>query len=131
MGMYQKCYFCVGIDININLITCEDKIVILSILQSYVLHWYYTYLLHTVMNITEVTIHQNLYCPGMRKYVCKEVKHCDTFQDTKQSNIKHGKLTAKEAEEIPRNKLCMDIIFPYAIRRKVHKEKLNIKPLPQ
>ena len=29
MGTYQKDYFCGVINININLITCEDKIVIL------------------------------------------------------------------------------------------------------
>ena len=38
-GMYHKSVFCEGINIGINLIMCEDKIVITSILQSYVLHW--------------------------------------------------------------------------------------------
>ena len=31
---------------SFNLITCEDEIYILLILQSYVFNWYYTYLLH-------------------------------------------------------------------------------------
>ena len=45
-GAYQKVSFRGGININLNLIICEDKIVIPSILQSYVLHWYHTYLLY-------------------------------------------------------------------------------------
>ena len=49
------------INIYINLITCEDKIVIPTIIQSYVLHWYHTYLLHTVMDRTEAMILHNLY----------------------------------------------------------------------
>ena len=31
---------------------------------------------------------------------------------------KYGKLPAKEAEEIPRNKICVDIIGPYSLRHK-------------
>ena len=33
----------------------EDNTVILSIIQSYVLHWYHKYLLHPRMDITEAT----------------------------------------------------------------------------
>ena len=38
-GTYYKGSFCGGIHIDIDLIMCEDKIVITLILQSYVLHW--------------------------------------------------------------------------------------------
>ena len=38
-GTFQKGYFCGVININLNLITCEDNIVIPSIIQSYILHW--------------------------------------------------------------------------------------------
>ena len=37
---------------------CEDNIVILSILPSYVLHWYHMCLLHPVMNRKESMICQ-------------------------------------------------------------------------
>ena len=66
--------------INLNLITCEDNIVIPLILQSYVLHWYHTYPLHTRMDRTELTICQNFYWPGIRKDVRKKVNICNTFQ---------------------------------------------------
>ena len=53
MGTYQEGSFCEGSNININLIICEDNIVIPSILQSYTLHWYHIYILHPVMDRTE------------------------------------------------------------------------------
>ena len=40
---------------------------------------------------------------------------------------KYGKLPAKLAEEIPRNKLYVDIIGPYIIRRNSNKDNLNLK----
>ena len=48
---YHKSSFCSGINIDINLIMCEDKIVITSIFQSYVLHWYHKHIFHTGMDI--------------------------------------------------------------------------------
>ena len=61
MGTYHKGYFYGGSNINLNLITCEDKIVIPSILQSYVLNWYNTYLLNPGMDRTEAMICQKFY----------------------------------------------------------------------
>ena len=52
IGTYQTVYSCGGINININLIMCKDNIVILSILQSCVLHWHHTHLLRPRMDIT-------------------------------------------------------------------------------
>ena len=39
----------------------------------------------------------------------------------------YGKLPAKLAEEIPRNKLFVDLIGPYVIIRKCKEEKLHLK----
>ena len=59
VGTYQKRFFCGGSNIYLNLITCNDNIVILSILQSYVLRWYHIYLLHPGMDGTEAIIFQH------------------------------------------------------------------------
>ena len=67
------------------------------------------------MNRMEAMIFQHLYWPGIRKSVWKEGNNCDTCQRTKRSNIKYGKLTSKEAEEIPQNKLCVYLIGSYII----------------
>ena len=56
-----------------------------------------------------------------------EVSNCDSSQRTKRSNKIYGKLPAKFAEEIPWNKLCVNLIGTYGIRHKVKKEKLHIK----
>ena len=82
MAKYENCIyktssFCGGSNIHLNLITCEDKIVIMSILKTYVLHWYYMYLLHPGMY---------LYWPGIRKPARKELINCDTCQHKKRSN---------------------------------------------
>ena len=60
MCTYQKGYFRGGSNININIITCEDKIFTPSMPQSYVLYWYHTYLLHPGMDRTEAMICQHL-----------------------------------------------------------------------
>ena len=95
---YQKGSFCGGSKFYLKLVTCKDKIVILSKLQRYVLHWYHTYLLHTGMNRTEAMISQHLYWPEIRDAVRKEVTNCDTCQCTKRPNKKYGELPSKLAE---------------------------------
>ena len=64
---------------------CEDKIVIPSIIQSYILHWYHKNLLHPVIYITESMIFQYLYWPGITRAVWKEETNYDTYQ---RKNIK-------------------------------------------
>ena len=46
-GTYLAGSFHGGSNNDLSLIACEDNIFILSILQSDVLHWYHTYLLHS------------------------------------------------------------------------------------
>ena len=67
------------------------------------------------MDRTEATIRQYLYWPDIRDAVWKEVTNGDTCQHTKRSNKKYGKLPAKLAEEIPRNKISVDLIGTYII----------------
>ena len=118
MGTYQKDSFCGGSIINLNLIRCYDKIFILWRFQSYVLHWYHTYLLHSGMDRTEAIICQHLYWPIIRKAVRKELSNSDIFQRTKWSNIKYAKLPSKKDVETPCKTICVYIIGPYVIRRK-------------
>ena len=99
----------------------------MSKIQSYVLHWYHTYLLHPEMDRTEVMILQHLYWPDIRNSVRREVTNCETWQRTKRSNIKYGTSPAKLDEEIPWNKLCVYLIGPYVIIRKVSKGNLHLK----
>ena len=79
------------------------------------------------MDRTEAMILQHLYQPNIRYAIRKEVTTCDTFQRTKLSNKKYRKLPAKLSEEIPWNKLCVDLIVPYILLQKGKRENLNIK----
>ena len=85
-GTYHKGCFCEVSNIDLKLIACKDKIIILSILQSYVVHWYHAYLLHPGTDRTEAMICQPFYWTHIRDAVWKEGSNCDTFQHTKQSN---------------------------------------------
>ena len=61
-GTYHKGY---SVEVVIfSLIMCKDKIVIPSKLQSYVLNWYHTYILHPGMDKTEDMIIQH--CNGLK-----------------------------------------------------------------
>ena len=109
--------------ISLNLITCEDKIIITSILQIYVLNWYNMYLLYPGIDRTQKTIFQHLYWSGIREAFQKKATNCGTCQGKKQK--KNGKLPSKESEQIPFNKLCVYITSTYIIRTKGQKENLN------
>ena len=84
IGTYHKVSFCGRSNIQLNLIMCKDNIIIPSILQSYILHWYHIYRLHPVIDRMEAIIHQHFYWLGIRDTIRKEVTNCDTCQSKKQ-----------------------------------------------
>ena len=81
------------------------------------------------MYITEDMILQHLYWNGIRDTVMKELTNYDKCQHKKHSNKKYGKLPAKGSEKIPWNKLCVDLIGPYIIKRKGYTENLNLRAI--
>ena len=54
----------------------------------------------------------------MREHITKFVQTCSTCQKNKRKHKKYGHLPPKEAEAQPWDKLCIDLIGPYTIRRK-------------
>ena len=48
---------------------------------------------------------------------------CRICQFTKRKSIKYGKLPAKEAETVPWDMLCVDLIGPYKIQSTKKKDK--------
>ena len=79
------------------------------------------------MDRTEAMLCKYLYWPDIRDVVRREVSNCDTCQRTKRSNKKYGKLPSRLAEEIPWNKICVDLIGSHVIRHKGKKENLHLK----
>jgi hypothetical protein len=80
--------------------------------------WYHTTLCHPGINRTEETIGQHLWWPKMRSHITNYVQKCPLCQRNKRRQKKYGLLPPKEAEAIPWDKLCVDLIGPYTIRRK-------------
>ena len=105
-----------------SLVCYKDKIVIPQKLQRHVIMWYHTTLCHPGINRTEETIGQHLWWNGMREQITRYVKTCPSCQRNKRKQKKYGLLPAKEAESIPWDKLCVDLIGPYKIRRKGKKD---------
>ena len=108
---------------KVRMLIChDDKIVVPKILQKYVVQWYHNYLLHPGAVRTEETIRQHLYWPDLRVDVRQYIKTCDTCQRFKKQQKKYGHLPAKDAEAVPWDRLCVDLIGPYTIKRKDGKE---------
>ena len=101
-----------------TLICYRDKIVIPQLLQRHVINWYHTMLCHPGINRTEESIGQHLWWPKMRAQITNYVRSCPTCQKSKRRQKKYGHLPEKEAEATPWDKMCIDLIGPYKIRRK-------------
>ena len=88
-----------------------------KVLRKYVVNWYHKYLLHTGTEQTSSTISQQYYWPHLRGDICTHIKVCNICQKNKKQNLKYVKLPAKEAEAIPWDRLSVDLVGPYKIRR--------------
>ena len=71
---------------DLSLITCEYKIVIPSIVQCFVLHWYHIYLLHPGVDRTEAMILQHFTCQGL------EMSHGRKYKIVTLTNVQNDKI---------------------------------------
>ena len=101
-----------------TLVCNKEKIVVPKKITQHVVDWYHTVLCHPGINRTEESISQHLFWPKMREQITNYVKSCPTCQKNKRKVLKFGWLPPKEAESQPWDKLCIDLIGPYKIRRK-------------
>ena len=101
-----------------NVLTNNNKIIVPLSLQQRTMEWYHDMLCHPGIRRMEETLRQHYWWPKMREAVKEYVKTCAICQRTKRKTIKYGKLPPKEAEAQPWDKLCIDLIGPYKIRRK-------------
>jgi cleavage and polyadenylation specificity factor subunit 1 len=105
-----------------SLVCHNNKIVIPGLLQKHVIMWYHTTLCHPGINRTEESIGQHLWWPKMRSHITNYVQKCPLCQRNKRRQKKYGLLPPKLAEATPWDKLCVDLIGPYTIRRKGSKD---------
>ena len=100
-----------------------------TILQNYVVNWYHKYLLRPGTERTEATISQHYYRPYLWGDIYTHIKVCNTCQKNKKKNLRYVKLPAKEAEAILWDRLSVDLIVLYNIRREGHDYPLILKSL--
>ena len=81
------------------------------------MEWYHTTLCHPGETRTEQTIRQHFTWTRLRQDVAHICGRCHTCQITKKAKKKYGHLPPKEAEAEPWEKLCVDLIGPYTIKR--------------
>ena len=103
-----------------QLICFKERIYVPKALRQHVVDWYHTYLMHPGETRMEETIAQHLYWPNIRDIVKKKVRSCPNCQKAKLKRLKYGQLPPKDVstESQPWQKLCVDTIGPYQIRRK-------------
>ena len=102
-------------DQSYDLFTKDGKIVVPRVLQKKGVEFYHRLLMHPGETRTELTMAQHFTWKGMRKTVEQVCKNCTSCQLTKPRLRKLGHLPPKEAEVIPWETVCIDLIGPYKI----------------
>ena len=97
--------------------SADEKIVVPAELQKAITQWYHTTLSHPGETRTEATIKQNFYWKNLRQTVHEVCTKCPTCQRTKRSSKKYGHVPEKLAEVTPWEKLCVDLIGPYSMKK--------------
>ena len=105
-----------------NIIHYHDKIVVPTTLRERMLKWYHETLMHPGINRTEQTIRQHFTWPKLHEDVERVCKRCRTCQLTKKTKIKYGQLPPKQAEAMPWDTLCIDLIGPYTVKERGNKK---------
>ena len=124
-SLYKETLISFG-DKKFNIITKDNKIVLPKALQHKAVQWYHVALMHPGETRTELTMSQHYTWIGMRNTVQNVCQRCPTCQLTKYKTQQYGHLPPKEAETIPWERLCIDLIGPYTIGSKRNKDECTL-----
>lgn len=102
---------------DVELICYKGKIAIPSNLQLRIAQWYHVYLAHPGETRTELTLRQHFHWTNLRQTVHKVCHTCAVCQKEKKTHKKYGHLPEKTAEATPWEKLCVDLVGPYNMKR--------------
>ena len=111
---YSKQSFARG-DKTYDLVVKENKIVLPKALQKRATEWYHAVLMHPGETRTELTMGQHFTWKKMRSTVQHVCQHCKACQLNKPKLRKLGHLPPKIPEEIPWERLCIDLVGPYTV----------------
>ena len=98
------------------LVKDKSRLVIPKVLQAKALQWYHHYLQHPGETRLEETLVAVMYWPGLRADVRRHVKSCNRCQLGKRRKRKYGHVPSKIADQVPWQKVCVDLIGPYTIK---------------
>ena len=125
---YEDTVFPSG-DKDYTLVTRGGKICLPKALQKRAVEWYHEVLMHPGETRTELTIGQHYCWKGMRNTVQAVCSKCQQCQMHKKDLRKLGHLPPKTQEEIPWERLCIDLIGPYTIgqAKKIKKDGKTVE----
>jgi hypothetical protein len=112
---------------TVRLLCFKDKIVIPTSLTKQIVQLYHYLLCHPGINRTEETIGQHFYWPKMRDQITNDILTCTICQTQKKQSKTYGLIPEKEAEAMPWDRLCINLIGLYYI--KSNKKGVNTPPL--
>ena len=75
--------------------------------------WYHNALCHPGETCTELSIAQHFYPKNLRKIIHEVCSKCKACQFLTRNNKQYKKIPPKEAESIPWDILCVDLIGQY------------------
>ena len=99
-----------------KLVYYDNKIVVPTSLRKRMLNWYHDVLMHPGVTRLLLTIKQHFTWPNIMRDVEKFCASCHTCQLAKKTKKKYGHLPPKQAEAIPWDTLCIDLIGPYVVK---------------
>jgi hypothetical protein len=105
-----------------EVIETNGKIVVPIGLRKRFLNWYHDTLMHPGITRMTKTIRMHYTWPKLDSDVERFCKRCHTCQLTKKTKKKYGHLPPKEAEVIPWDTLCIDLIGPYTVKERGKKQ---------
>ena len=110
-----------------DLVVREDKIVLPKALQKRATEWYHAVLtMHPGETRTELTMGQHFTWSKMCSTVQQVCQCCKACQLNKPKLRKLGHLPPKIPEEIPSERLCIDLVGPYTIGDKKKKNEATL-----
>ena len=98
------------------LVKDKSRLVIPKVLQARAVQWYHHYLQHPGISRLEETLVAVMYWSGLRADVRRHVKSCERCQKGKRRTRQYGHVPPKIADQIPWQKVCVDLIGPYTIK---------------
>ena len=97
------------------LIFRDNKIVVPQVLQSYLIDWYHSTLLHPGIDRLKASIKQHFTWKNLSTDIENHVRNCETCQKFKRQRKHYGKLPLTTHDPHPWQTVCVDLIGPWTV----------------